>query len=273
MIRGLYTAASGMMTMLAKNDSLANNLANINTPGFKQGITIFKAFAPLVMEKISAEGTKGTSSPQGLGQISTGAAMQTVAVDFTQGQLQTTGNDFDVALRGSGFFEVERPDGQRCYTRDGSFQRDPDGFLVTRNGDKVIGANDLPIQIKTDQMPFDQGLDSNALNTNNLINFDVKPDGTLLHDEQPFNKLKIVDFENKQVLQRVGNSLFVDSGNAGVKEASCSVVQGALEGSNANAIRTMVDNIEGMRTYETLSRIIQKGSDTLQKAVNEVGKV
>lgn len=273
MIRGLYTAASGMMSMLAKNDSLANNLANINTPGFKQGVTIFKTFAPMLMEKISADGDKNGEGPQGLGQISAGSSLQTVAVDFSQGQIKTTGNDYDLALRGSGFFEVERQDGSRAYTRDGSFQRDEQGYLITRNGDKLVGQDNQPIKITTETMPFDQGIDSGALATNEFTNFDVQADGTILHNDQPINKVKMVDFENKQGLQRVGNSLFVDPGSAQPKEAMCSIVQGALEGSNANAIRTMVDNIEGMRAYETLSKVIQKGSDTLQKSVNDVGKV
>lgn len=262
MIRGLYTAASGMINLLQSNDSIANDLANINTPGFKQGVTIFKAFAPMLLNKLSADGNHRDVAGGQVGSIHSGSGLSSIAIDFSQGQIKKVENMYDLALSGPGFFEIKTDNGVTAYTRDGSFVRDQEGYLTTRNGHKVIGIDNEPIKI-------DQS----------IVNFKVMADGTILNDDkikgekEVLGQLKLVDFENKHGLMRHGNNLFVDPGTANpIAAKNCTVVQGALEMSNANVISTMTKSIEGMRTYETLSRIVDNTGKNIEKATEQLGK-
>ena len=274
MIKGLYSAASGMVSMLGANDTLADNLANINTPGFKKGITIFKSFAPLLLEKISADGNDRSTSGQKIGSLSPGSSLDSVSTDFSQGRINKTDQEYDLALSGKGFFEVKTEDGKTLYTRDGSFERSQEGFLVTREGHKVIGADNKPINLGTSVIDFKITNDGTVA---------IKPttgetDATMADETadtiQPVNKIKIVEFENTQALSKMGANLYSDTGAAGLKlSTGTSVVQGALEMSNANVISTMVKSIEGMRAYETLAKIVETTGRNLEKATTQLGKV
>lgn len=276
MIRGLYTAASGMINLLSANDNIANNMANISTPGFKQGVTLFKTFAPILMKKISDDGNGSSSNGGSLGSISTGASLQAIAVDFGQGDIKRTDNNYDLAIQGDAFFQVQTVDGKTAYTRAGNFQRDSEGYLTTKDGSKVIGSDDKPIMIGK-----------------NTTDFEVKPDGTILVDKQPLTtvdtnnpqssavtqkqaigKIKLVEFNDRNALIRRGFSTFEDPGAAGPKVSTNSTVQqNCLEGSNANVITTMVKSIEGMRAYETLAKIVETTNGNLDKVVNQLGKI
>lgn len=256
MIKGLYTAASGMINLLSANDNIANNLANINTPGFKQGITLFKNFAPLLIKKISAEGDPNAKSGLNIGSLNPGCTLSSIVTDFTQGEVKKTDNNYDLAIYGNGFFEVETPDGKKMYTRDGSFQRSAEGYLTTRDGNKLVGKDNKPIKL-----------------AENALDFMIKADGTVMVNNQPVNKVKVVEFENKYGLMKRGNNLFEDIGMAQPKLTSSSrIIQGALEASNANVIKTMVNSIDGMRTYETLARIVDNVGKNLEKTANQLGK-
>ncbi|MGD9580023.1 MAG: flagellar basal-body rod protein FlgF [Vampirovibrionia bacterium] len=266
MIRGLYSAASGMVGMLGSNDTLANNLANINTPGFKKGITIFKSFAPLLLEKVSTDGNDKSQTGQKIGSLSTGSAINNVSIDFSQGRLKQTDRNYDLALEGKGFFEVRTDSGQTLYTRDGSFERSQDGYLVTREGHKVIGVNNKPIMLGTSVIDFQVNGDGTVALKDAT--------GTIAETDQTVNKIKLVEFENNQALSRMGTNLYADSGAAGPKLSEGSrVVQGSLEMSNANVINTMVKSIEGMRTYETLARVVETTGKNLEKVTTQLGKV
>ncbi|MEW5819976.1 MAG: flagellar basal-body rod protein FlgF [Cyanobacteriota bacterium] len=263
MIKGLYTAASGMVTLLNANDNLANNLANINTTGFKKGITLFKTFAPLLIDKMSSDPNQKDVKGSRIGSISGGCQLSSIAIDFEQGHIKKTDNDLDLALQGEGFFEVRTTSGETAYTRDGSFERDLEGYLVTREGNKLIGSDNKPIRI--DEM---------------YRKIKIGPDGTILEGDrlvgepQVIGRIKLVEFENKQALTRQGNNLYVDSGSANpAKSTACRVIQGAVEASNANVIDTMSKSIAGMRAYETLARVLDNTSKNLEKTVNQLGKV
>lgn len=266
MIKGLYSAASGMVSMLSANDTLANNLSNINTPGFKKGITIFKSFAPLLLEKVSADGNDRSQSGQKIGSLSAGSGVNSVSVDFSQGQVKKTGQDYDLALSGKGFFEVRTEQGKTLYTRDGSFERSPEGFLVTREGHKLIGTDNKPINLGTSVIDF-------KVNDDGTVAL-KDATGTIANTDQTIGKLKIVEFENNQALSRMGMNLYSDTGAAGPKlSEGTRVIQGALEMSNANVINSMVKSIEGMRTYETLAKVVETTGRNLEKATTQLGKV
>lgn len=263
MIKGLYSAASGMINLLNANDNIANSLANVNTPGFKQGVTVFKTFAPLLMEKISSTGEDGSGTP--IGSISSGSGLQAIQTDFTAGQILDTDRDLDLAIQGDGFFQVQKDNGEMAYTRNGCFQISQEGYLVTREGYKVIGNEDKPIMV---------GKEFHSFEVNNEGEITVDRDLSSNSDDELVNKIKLVEFDNLNSLAKEGNTLFVDTGNAGPKVSEASqIIQGALEGSNANAIKTMVKSIEGMRAYETLAKIVETTNKNLEKTAGELGRV
>ena len=274
MIKGLYSAASGMVSMLGANDTLANNLANINTPGFKKGVTIFKTFAPLLLEKISADGNDRSTSGQKVGSLSPGSTLDSVSTDFSQGRINKTDQDYDLALQGKGFFEVRTEDGKTLYTRDGSFERSQEGFLVTREGHKVIGADNKPINLGTSVIDFKITNDGTVAINNEAAETDATIAEEPAATDQAVNKIKIVEFGNTKALTRMGDNMYSDTGAAGAKlSTGTTVVQGALEMSNANVISTMVKSIEGMRAYETLAKVVETTGRNLEKATTQLGKV
>ena len=266
MIKGLYTAASGMMNLLQANDNIANNMSNINTTGFKKGIALFQSFAPLLLEKVSSNPNERDAVGPKVGNLSAGSQMAACAIDFSQGPTNITNEQFDFAISGDAFFELQTANGQKLYTRDGRFELGTDGYLVTREGHKVMGKDDKPIKLTEDFTDLNESED--------VIDFEVRSDGTVLLNNEPVNKIKLIEFDNKLALMRQGDNCFLDTGSAGAQiSQKSSVLQGALEGSNANVIRTMCNSIEGMRTYETLARIVETTSKNLEKTTTQLGKV
>jgi flagellar basal-body rod protein FlgG len=257
MIKGLYTAASGMVSILTSNDNLADSLANVNTPGFKQGVTLFKSFAPMLIDKISSNGNMDQADRVRLGGMSAGCALSGVATDFSPGPLRTTDDKYDFAIQGNGFFEVQTDNGEKLYTRNGSFQRSADGYLETAEGHKVMGADNKPIILGPES-----------------IDFEVDSQGMVMVNKQAVNQIKVVDFENNFGLMKRGSCLYTATEACGKQTPSNSrIMQGALEGSNANVISTMVSHIEGMRAYETLAKVIETANSNLEKSTNQLGRV
>ena len=279
MIKGLYSAASGMMNMLDANDSIANNMANINTPGFKQSVSLFQNFSELLVSKIGLHKGIHGKTQSGLGSISAGSKLSGISFDFTQGQVKKTDAPYDLAIQGNGFFEVQVQGNKRVFTRNGSFNVDTEGYLVTNDGHKVIGSDNNSIFIGKNA--FDLKVDGQG----NILARNVKakedktqpknPDEKIdLSDYKKIAQLKVVDFDNKLALLKVGNSFFEDPGTAGQKVASgYQIMQGALETANASPITTMVKTMEGMRTYETLEKIVETTNRNLEKVVNQLGKL
>ena len=176
MIRGIYTAASGMIAEALRNDTISNNLANANTTGYKKDIAVTKDFASLLIQRIN----DGPQAPT-IGSLGTGSVVDEVATIQNAGSLRQTGNDLDFAIEGQGFFAVQTPNGVR-YTRDGSFSRDSAGRLVTQDGYPVLAQNGGVIRL-------------NGGKVNVATNGQVSVDG------RNVGSLQVVQFANTRALQ------------------------------------------------------------------------
>lgn len=238
MIQGVYTSASGMVAHQTRMDILANNLANVDTPGFK---------ADLVTIDQSAIPANLMSTPL--------APMSTVEVgrpglNLAPGVLKTTGNPLDLAIVGPGLFVVETPHGER-YTRAGNFVRNAEGFLATPEGFRVLGAEG-PVQVP------DSG-------------FRVDSNGRLSEG----GSLRFVGGDSLDGLMKAGGTLFavVDGAQPPPDLPEATVVQGQLEGSNVSVVMSMVEMLATMRTYEAYQKTIQSLDQTVGQAANELGRV
>ncbi|MBN2322365.1 MAG: flagellar basal-body rod protein FlgF [Spirochaetes bacterium] len=281
MVRGLYTGASGMIAQMKRIDVLSNNLANVNTTSYKKDTTISKSFPEMLVRRINDDGVR--KLPIGsydlmpvIGKMGTGVEINEVYTRYTQGSFKQTENPFDLALEGNGFFCVETERGER-YTRNGSFLIDRDGWLVTKNGYRVLGENG-PVQLKKNNFMVDE--DGNIFQN---LEYAGDPLRLVSMEENEWNetvlvdRLKTVDFPKIRYVKKEGDSLYMEtdySGAAFVKEADRPKVrQGFLEQSNVNPVTEMVNLIEVHRSYEANQRMIQSHDAALGKAVNEVGRV
>ncbi len=256
MVRAIDAAASGMISQMNLNDILANNLANINTPGFKQTMAAFKDIKEASVNEITP--SKGYETDKKIGTVSLGSMLDSTWIDFRQGGMKTTGNKLDLAVNGRGFFTVQTPDGL-AYTRNGSFTVNSKGSITTTDGHLLMGERGpLIIDIQNAQV-------------NNIT---VNSNGEILHDGQSVGKIKISDFKDLQSLQAFGNSLYKPLNNQpAINAENFEIKQGALESSNANVVETMVNSIQGQRTYDALAKVVETTSRSLSKSINEVGRI
>ncbi|HQE05867.1 MAG: flagellar basal-body rod protein FlgF [Tepidanaerobacteraceae bacterium] len=256
MIRGLYTGASGMLAEMARTDVISNNMANVNTTAFKKDRTIFRAFPEMNIHRIHdpvPAGLDKVVDPRPfIGMMGTGVMLDEVNTDFNQGHLITTSNPLDLAIRGEGFFQVQTPEGIR-YTRDGSFSLSSNGYLVTKEGYYVLGENG-PLQL---------------LQTGDIT---ISQQGEVFVNDEYIDRLNIVTFADLNQLQKQGDNLyFTDAVPEPLQDAD--VVQGALEGSNISIVAEMVDLISAFRAYEANQKVIQTHDTTLDRAINDVGRI
>ena len=241
--QAMYAASAGAFKNQQRLDVLANNLANINTPGFKQDKLVFRV--PVGVEK---EGDSQTDYLQGpFAPMARGAW-----TDFSQGVLGHTGNPLDLALDGTGFFCVQAPGGTR-YTRNGSFTIDGDGVLTTRNGYPVLGKGG-EIKINGSDVSVDE-------------------DGNVSVDGSEVGTLKVVTVSQLESLKKMGNALFAAAGSD-VKDAEgFKVREGYIETSNVNSIKMMTEMINISRSYESYQKVIQFLDDATKKSISEVGRL
>jgi len=255
LIRGLYTGASGMLAEMTRTDVISNNIANVNTTGFKKDRTIFRAFPEMYIHRIDdpvSVGLDRTMDPRPfIGMMGTGVMVDEVNTDFSQGNLNTTSNLLDVAIKGEGFFEVQTPEGIR-YTRDGSFSLSREGYLITKDGYYVLGENGPLI------IPQEGEIAINSL-------------GEVVVGAQYVDRLRVVGFEDQGLLVKQGDNLFVSEAPA--IQADAQVVQGALEGANLNTVTEMVDLITAFRAYEASQKVIRTHDETLDRAVNDIARL
>lgn len=348
MIRGLYISASSAVAEAKRIDVIANNIANVNTSGYKKDVMVTQNFPEILISKINerfdkdlkGRGASGTGitggidgdaytaetpngffnvetplgisrsrsirfmvdeegflvTPQGnyilgqkgrintggtdvtvngtghvlaggtevdrlkisnplnaLGHLSYGIHSSEIMIDFEQGQLNSTGNSFDMALRGKGFFCIDTPEGER-YTRSGSFAKDAGGWLVTKEGFRVLGESGY-IRIEGSDMT-------------------VTEKGEVFSDAQSVDKLRLVDFDDYKVLRKEGNGLVkIAEGIEAEPVITAGIIQqGFLEGSNVNSVKEMVEMLTMMRTYEANQRIIKIHDELIGKAVNEIAR-
>jgi flagellar basal-body rod protein FlgG len=251
MIRGLYTAASGMLAQTKVMDVLANNLANVNTVGYKKDIVVLSSFPNV---EAMREGGDNVPPDRKVGRIEYGVLIDTFHTVFEEGPLMETTGKLDFAIEGNGFFVVNTPQGER-YTRDGAFTMNADGYLVTKDGHIVLGENG-PIRLS----PGDVSVDEK---------------GNIINNGQLVDRLRIVDFSDYNALRKQGDNLFYldNAVNTQIVSATGRIRQGYLEESNVNSVKEMVNMISVMRNYESNQKVVTAFDETLGKAVNEVGRV
>lgn len=247
MIRGIYSAASGMVAEMLRNDTIANNLANANTAGYKKDIAISQEFQNVLIQRIN----DGPQVPT-IGSLGRGAMVSEIATIHTSGLMRPTGNSLDVAIEGKGYFTVETPNGLR-YTRNGTFSRSSQGELVTGEGFRVMGENG-PIRIEGGTVT-------------------IAEDGRVQVDGIDVNRMRLVDFADERRLVKEGSSLLIAPNDVAPQAASGLLRQGMLEMSNVNVVSEMVNMISGYRAYEVNAKVVQAHDQLLDKAVNDVGRV
>jgi flagellar basal-body rod protein FlgG len=253
----LYSAATGMEAQQLNLNTIANNLANVNTPGFKRSKIEFQ---DLLYQKPRASGTDsggGNIVPTGV-EVGNGSRVAATSKVFTQGQLTNTGEKLDIAVQGDGFFEVQRPDGTIAYTRAGSFKTNAQGQVVTIDG--------LPIL--SGFQPIPPGA------TNVAISEDGQVTVQSATGNQKFS-LTLVRFANPSGLRSLGGNLFEETAASGTPEQGKPgeqgfgrTIQGYIEASNVNIVEEMVNLIIAQRAYEINSKSIQTSDEMLQNVAN-----
>ena len=255
MMRALWSAASGMVAQQLNVDTIANNLANVNTAGFKRDDVAFQAYLS------SAEGVAAAvAPPYPAGQAGASFWVSYASrTDFSPGPLHQTGNRLDLALNGPGFFSVESPDGPR-YTRRGNFTLNPEGVLVTQEGWPVQGTSG---EIR---------LDANDAGPSGP-DISVGEDGTVRVNGRDVDRLRIENFTDPGGLLKIGHGYFLQTdADAAAAAENVRIAQGFLEMSNVEAVRAMTEMIEILRGYESYQRVIRSIDEANAKSINEVGR-
>lgn len=257
MLRGLYTAWTGMVNEQKRLDVISNNMANSDSVGYKDERVASQAFDQVLGIKIR-DGSQAYHN-QAIGTLSLGVKIGEVYTDYSQGSLRQTGNTYDVALSGSGFFTVNVTDSNGVthtrYTRNGQFHLTKDGYLVDKEGNHVQGqGGDIVIDPTAKKVSI-SGL------------------GEIVADGQAVDTLQIVDFQDYDYLRKYGDTMYEPVDGATMVEAPAEVLQGYTEQSNVNVIKEMVDLITITRAYEANQKIIKSYDSMLDKAVNQVGRL
>ncbi|MGY3265461.1 MULTISPECIES: flagellar basal-body rod protein FlgG [unclassified Lysobacter] len=247
MTQALWIAKTGLDAQQTRMSVISNNLANVNTAGFKRDRANFEDLLYQTVRQPGGSTSEQTQLPSGL-QIGTGVRVASTAKNFAQGNLSNTGNALDVAVNGRGFFEVLMPDGSSAYTRDGSFQINSQGEMVTNEG--------YPVQ---PGLQFPQGTQSVTIGSDGTVSAQVSGQT----DPVQVGSLTLVDFVNPAGLQAKGENLYAETGASGPAQQGApgtsglgTLVQGSVEGSNVNVVEELVSMIETQRAYETNAKAI-----------------
>jgi flagellar basal-body rod protein FlgG len=260
-MKALWISKTGLDAQQTRMSVVSNNLANANTTGFKRGRAVFEDLVYQNVRQAGGQQSQDTEMPSGL-YLGSGSRVTATEKMFTQGNLQQTGNAFDLAIKGRGFFQVQMPDGSLAYTRAGSFQINSEGQLVTASGYQVQPGINIP---------------------NNAQSVTVGGDGTisvkLPGQAAPVQAgiLQIADFVNPGGLEPLGENLFAESGASGPALAGNpglnglgTLAQGMLEGSNVNVVEELVNMIETQRAYEMNSKAISTSDQMLRYVSNNL---
>lgn len=257
MVRGLYTAYTGMLNQQKKMDTLSNNLANADTTGYKKEGVTAKTFENQLAIKVK-DGSNAYIDQQ-IGKLNLGVKIGENYTDYSQGSYRYTGNTYDLALGGDGFFNISfmNKAGEQSvkYTRDGNFTIDNEGALRTQDGDYVLGESG-EIYIPT-----------------NAVDVSINKLGEIYADGEYIDTIKITDFEDYNYLKKYGENMYDAVDGATEKEPTATIDQGYLEQSNINVVTEMVNMISLSRTYEANQKLIQTMDDALDKSANQIGKV
>jgi flagellar basal-body rod protein FlgG len=253
MVRGLYTSALGMITQMQRMDVITNNIANVNTTGFKRDHVAAQSFSERLTKKIEDPAVLRLFQNIPIGRLNQGVFIDEVYTDFTSGTLRETGGALDVALVSRGFFcvSVNGAGGAReLYTRDGSFSLGSDGLLVTRDGGRVLGQNG-EIRLPNGEIAIDER-------------------GAITVNGEYIDTLRITDFEDARTLRKNGDNYYSTTADSRQAAFTGSVVQGFLENANVQTVKEMVELIALSRAYEANSKMIQTHDQTMGRAVNDI---
>jgi flagellar basal-body rod protein FlgG len=255
----LHVARTGLDAQNTKMRVIANNLANVNTTGFKRDRANFETLA---YQQMIASGTQADSQNKYAVGLNLGSGVQLTGTERieTQGTLQTTGNSLDLAVEGNGYFQVQRPDGSIAYTRAGNFSQSSEGVVVTADGLPLIPQ----IQVPENAQSLTVGIDGTV-----SVTFEGQAEPTQL------GQIELARFANAAGLEQAGSNLLVETAASGAPQVGApgtegrgNIRQGALEGSNVNTVEELVDMIETQRAYEVASKMI-KATDEMLQYVNQ----
>jgi len=265
-LRGFEAASNGLLSLIDMNDNIANNIANVNTTGYKKANLTFRNI--MDAEVYNHKGNLIEGENKYLGNMSLGSQTYQLTYDFSQGCLSKTGNQLDAAIEGDGFFKIQGADGKISYTRNGSFTINNNSFLVTKEGDYVLDVNNRRIDVN----PEDFELGSNR-------DFIISEDGTIEINSRgtriDLQKIGVFDFSNKEDLFEIGNSKFIPrtpETNPELVAEKYTIQQGHLELSNSNIIKEMINSINTSRNYEALAKTVKENGTLLTQAI-AVGKI
>ncbi len=256
MNRGLYTSAIGMMTQMNNMDIVTNNIANVDNTAFKKDISVVQSFSEEFM-KIFDDETRGLIKRDNtIGKVSLGNFITEISTDFSTGSMKKTEGTYDLGIDGEGFFTIEvlNENGSisEKYTRDGSFTVNNNNELVTKEGHYVLGEN------------------GKIVIPNGKVTISEK--GSIYSNGEFVDKLKLVDFENKETLRKYGDNLYDKIDETKEKPFESNILQNHIETSNVNVVDEMVKMINVARIYELNQKMIQSHDTILGKAVNEIAK-
>lgn len=258
MLKGLYTAYTGMLNEQNRMDIMTNNLANASTVGFKKEGSTSQSFNSILAYKLK-DSSVGLGRSENIGANTPGVKIGENYTDYTQGSFRVTGNTFDLALTDSGFFAVEftnkAGETSTKYTRAGNFTQNKDGYLVTSDGDYVLDTANRRIKLDP------------------LKETAVLTDGTITQDGKQVAKIQIADFENYDYLTRYGETYFEPVEGAKSVASRAEIQSGYLEMANVQVVSEMVNMISITRQYESNQKILQTYDSSLEIAVKELGKV
>ncbi|ACD22016.1 flagellar basal body rod protein FlgG [Clostridium botulinum] len=256
MIRGFYTAVSGLITLENEQQTVTNNIVNVNNNGYKKNTLTKQSFEDvMITNRQNKVGNRHI--PNKLGNLNLGVKVNDVSTIYTQGAFKSTDSNTDFGIDGRGFFTVQRGN-ERLFTRSGDFKIDQQGYLITGNGDYVLGRNNAtgaeePIYVGKDEFSLD--------GNNNLQSAAGESTHTLL----------TADFTEYAPLEKVGDNYY--KGDNPVYNAVVNVRQGVLETSNVNPTEELVKLMEIKRQFETNQKFVSMQDETVQKAANEIGSV
>ncbi len=259
MIRALWTGATGMHAQQTNMDVIANNLANVNTSGFKRGRADFQDLLYQTLRLAGTTTSAGNEVPTGI-QVGHGARLAAVQNIFLQGDFMQTRNELDLTVEGKGFFQIIKPDGETAYTRSGAFKLDSDGRIVNSDGYPLEPEMTVP---------------------DDATNITIGPDGTVSvlqageTEAVEVGNIELAMFQNEAGLKNIGRNLYDEtdaSGDATTgtpgEDGYGTIAQGFLEMSNVSVVEEMVNMIVSQRAYEINSKVIQSSDDMLQVANN-----
>ena len=248
MMKGFYTATTGLINRGNIINTISNNIANSNTVGYKKDDVILKSFGEHITNKLS------DSENTAIGSTNSGIVEDQVYTDFEQGQLQSTGNSLDLALEGEGLFTVQLANGDTAYTRNGQFKVDQDGYLTDLQGDKVL-STDGPLNVGTS-------------------NFSVTKSGEVFVNNESIGTLDISTPDSTTSLLKQGDLLFKDTNTTAKMAVSTATVrQGYIENSNVDMIKAMSDLMENSRAFQSCGQLVKMMDNVMDKSVNEIARI